>query len=176
LNASRHLEHDWYPAPVPGNVVMGERSWLYSSFAFLHHEARRPDAVRIGRDTGIYQGTNFDLGPDAEIVIGDFTTIGGVIFCTNGRIEIGDHVLVSYSVVLAGSPFAVPGDEGDGDIFVGDDVWIGAQAVLLPGAVIGDGAIIGARSVVDFEVPPGCIVAGNPARVVRRAEGVATEA
>lgn len=163
------LEHDWYPAPVPDNVTLGERSWLYSSFAFLHHDARRPGAVRIGRDTGIYQGTNFDLGPDAEILIGDFCTIGGVIFCTNGRVEIGDHALLSYSVIVGGGPFAVPGDEGDGDVVIGDDVWVGTGALLLGGAVIGDGAIVGARTVVDFEVPPGCVVAGNPARIVKTA-------
>ena len=161
------LEHDWYPAPVPDNVSWGEGSWVYSSFAFLHHDARRPDAVRIGRDTGIYQGTNFDLGPDAEIVIGDFCTSAGVIVCPNGRVEVGDHVLISYSVIVGGGPFAMPGDEGDGDVVIGDDVWVGTGALLLPGAVIGDGAIVGARTVVDFEVPPGCVVAGNPARIVR---------
>ena len=164
------LEHDWYPAPVPDNVVLGERSWLYSAFAFLHHRATARDAVRVGCDTGIYQGTNFDLGPDARVTIGDFCTIGGVLFCTNGRVSIGDHSLVSYSVVVAGSPAAAPGDEGDGDIVIGDDVWVGAGAILLPGAVIGDGAIVAARAVVDFEVPAGCVVAGNPARVVKRAE------
>jgi len=173
---SRHLEHDWYPAPVPDNVVIGEGSWLYSTYAFVHTFSRRDEAVRIGRDTGVYEFTHFGLGPEGEILIGDFSTIGGAIFCTNGRVEIGDHVLVSYSVVFGGDPFAAPGDEGDGDIFIGDDVWIGTQAVILPGAVIGDGAIIGARTVVDFEVAPGCTVAGNPARVVKSPEGVAARA
>lgn len=51
-------------------------------------------------------------------------------------------------------------------IRLGDDVWIGAGAVLLRGARIGNGAIVGAGAVVDFEVPAGAVVAGNPARVV----------
>ena len=52
-------------------------------------------------------------------------------------------------------------------IEVGHDVWIGTEAMILPGARIGHGAIVGARAVVSGEVPPYAIVAGNPARVVR---------
>jgi acetyltransferase-like isoleucine patch superfamily enzyme len=53
-------------------------------------------------------------------------------------------------------------------VVLGDDVWIGARATLLKGTRIGSGAIVGAGAVVDFEVPPGAVVAGNPARIVRR--------
>jgi acetyltransferase-like isoleucine patch superfamily enzyme len=162
------LEHDWYDGPLPDNVSLGERSWLWSAFAFIHSRARRRDAVRIGSDTGMYFGTNFALGPDAQVTIGDFTTIGGAVLCTNGRVTVGDHALLSYSVIVGGGPCTAPGDEGDGDVVIGDDVWVGAGAVLLPGAVLGDGVIVGARTVVDFEVPAGCVVAGSPARVVKR--------
>src|SRR5206468_389872 len=66
VSASVQLAHDWYPVPVPANVVLGDRSWLYSSFAFLHFRSQRPAAVRIGRASGIYVGSFFDLGPDGE--------------------------------------------------------------------------------------------------------------
>jgi tetrahydrodipicolinate N-succinyltransferase len=52
-------------------------------------------------------------------------------------------------------------------IFVGNDVWTGAKSIFLPGIRIGDGAIIGAGSVVTKDVPPYCIVAGTPAKLVR---------
>lgn len=55
-----------------------------------------------------------------------------------------------------------------GDTIVGNDVWIGQNAVILPGVHIGDGAIIGAESVAASDVEPYTIVAGNPARPVRR--------
>ena len=55
-----------------------------------------------------------------------------------------------------------------GDTIVGNDVWIGQNAVILPGVHIGDGAIIGANSVVGSDVPPYTIVAGNPARMIRK--------
>lgn len=50
---------------------------------------------------------------------------------------------------------------------VGRRCFIGARSLLLPGVTIGDGAIVGAGSVVTRDVPPGCVVAGNPARVIR---------
>ena len=52
-------------------------------------------------------------------------------------------------------------------IEIGSDVWIGTEALVLPGARIGHGAIVGARAVVSGEVPPYAVVAGNPASVVR---------
>ena len=55
-----------------------------------------------------------------------------------------------------------------GDTVIGNDVWIGQKAVILPGVKIGDGAIIGAYAVVAKDVPPYSIAVGNPARVVKK--------
>ena len=55
-----------------------------------------------------------------------------------------------------------------GDIVVGNDVWIGFEAVILAGVKIGDGAIIGARAVVTKDVPPYSIVGGVPAKTIRK--------
>jgi len=169
------LEHDWFPRPVPGNVEVGEGSWLYSSFAFVHYRSRRPVGVRIGRRTGVYNGTFFELGPDGEVEIGDHCSVVGAIIRTDGRVSIGDLAFVAHEVVIADSFAAVPpGKEGNGPvpspITIGPNVWIGARAVILAGAEIGEGAIVGAASVVDFPVPPFAIAAGNPARIVGRAE------
>lgn len=54
-----------------------------------------------------------------------------------------------------------------GDTVVGNDVWIGQNVTILPGVHIGDGAIIGANSLVSKDVPPYCIVGGNPCREIR---------
>ncbi|WP_283435048.1 CatB-related O-acetyltransferase [Neorhodopirellula lusitana] len=61
--------------------------------------------------------------------------------------------------------FEVPGRKGD--TVIGNDVWIGTEALVMPGVNIGDGAIIAARAVVAKDVPPYTIVAGNPAKPVR---------
>ena len=58
--------------------------------------------------------------------------------------------------------------DNKGDIVIGNDVWIGYEAVILSGVTVGDGAIIGARAVVTKDVPPYTIVAGVPARPIRK--------
>ena len=163
-----HLEHDWFPKPIPDNVEIGERSWLYSSYAFEHYKSRKFCGLKIGHDTGLYNGTFFDLGPDGEVQIGDYSTLVGVIISTNSRVEIGDYSLLAHEVVLADSGIALPGGDcnkrNDG-ITIADAVWIGANATILSGAHIGEGAIIGAAAVIDFNVPDYAIVAGNPAKI-----------
>jgi acetyltransferase-like isoleucine patch superfamily enzyme len=174
-----HLEHDWFPKPLPENVVLGERTWLYSSFAFRHYQSSRPAGVRAGNDTGLYNGTFFDLGPDGEVTIGDYSSLVGAIICCNGRVVIGDYVFIAHEVVLADSFAAVPFESrrlpnvraemtrSQPAISIADKVWIGARAIILAGARIGQGAIVGAAAVVDFDVPPYTVVAGNPARIVK---------
>jgi len=60
----------------------------------------------------------------------------------------------------------MPGGER-GDIELGDGVWVGAMAIILPGTKIGAGSVIGAGAVVQGEFPPFSVLAGHPARVVR---------
>ena len=60
--------------------------------------------------------------------------------------------------------------DNKGDIVIGNDVWIGYEAVILSGVTIGDGAIIGTRAVVTKDVPANAIVVGNPAKVMRMVE------
>jgi acetyltransferase-like isoleucine patch superfamily enzyme len=166
------LEHDWFPRPLPQNVELGERSWLYSSHAFLHCASRASCAVRVGADSGVYHGTHFELGPDAEVRIGRWCTIVGAIIATNGRVSIGDYSFLAHEVVLAADDFGRP-PAGEGaatvsqSVEIGENVWIGARAIVLGGARIGDDAIVGAGAVVRGDVPPGGTAAGNPARVVR---------
>jgi acetyltransferase-like isoleucine patch superfamily enzyme len=102
------LEHDWFPRPLPDGVQIGDRSWLYSSYAFHHNRGR----VRIGADCGVYNGTQFELGPDGEAEIEDFCTVVGAIIATDGRVRIGHHTFIAHEVVIATSPFALPPGAG----------------------------------------------------------------
>lgn len=168
---SRCLEDDWFPRPLPKNVHISSTSSLYSSFAFLHYQSRLPEGVKIGNHSGVYIGSFFELGPEGSVEIGDFCTIVGAIISSNGHVRIGDHVLVSHEVTIAGSAFALPAfvnTPKSPDTIIGDNVWIGMRAVILGGINIGDGSVIGAASVVDFDVPPLSLVAGNPGRVIKR--------
>ncbi|RJP25114.1 MAG: acyltransferase [Candidatus Abyssobacteria bacterium SURF_5] len=98
----------------------------------------------------------------------------GVHIYGRGGITFGDYVLIGPNVVITSSqhrynvkgiPILFQGHERK-RIIVGSDVWIGANAVILPGVTIGDGAIIGAGAVVTSDVGPYSIVGGVPARKI----------
>jgi acetyltransferase-like isoleucine patch superfamily enzyme len=167
----RRLAHDWLGEPLPDNVEIGEGSWIYSAFAFLHFASRRPVGVRIEAHSGIYNGTFFDLGPTGEVSVGRYCSLVGVIFSTNRRVSIGDYVFMAHEVVIADEPTARPFDgamgRAAGAVTIGSDVWVGMGASIIGPVRIGDGVIIGAGAVVRADVPPYCVVAGNPGLVVR---------
>ncbi len=108
-----------------------------------------------------------------RLVIGRFCAIAeGAKFIMNGA----NHAMSGFSTY----PFNIFGhgwekgfepstrvEELRGDTTIGNDVWIGMEAVVLPGLKIGDGAIVGARSVISHDVPPYAVVAGNPGKVVK---------
>lgn len=104
------------------------------------------------------------------LVIGKFVQIAhGVKFITSSA----NHQMSGFSTF----PFAIFGGEWadnyepnfpyKGDTVVGHDVWLGHEAMIMPGVDIGTGAIVGSRSVVTRDVPAYSIVAGNPARVIK---------
>lgn len=163
------LAHDWFPATLPHNVDIGDGSWVHSTYAFLRCRSLQPKAVRIGRHTGVYAWSSFELGPQGTVEIGDHCTITEVVFSTNGKVRIGDHTMISYQVVIADGEHPIPGVGGGlgGEIVLGRNVWVGARALLLPGAMIGDDSVLAAGSVLDTSIPAGVLAAGNPARVVR---------
>lgn len=106
----------------------------------------------------------------AKLNIGKYCSIAGGVRIYMG----GEHITENTSTY----PFKVLREfwtEADAesikpseDVTIGNDVWIGTQAVIMPGVTIGDGAVIGASSVVASDVAPYTIVAGNPAREIRK--------
>ena len=114
-----------------------------------------------------------------ELVVGDHTFIGhNVCFSVSDSIRIGNHCLIASDVQLSdydGHPVDADrrraGDptppENIRPIVIGNDVWIGTNALILKGVEIGDRSIVGAGAVVARDVPPDVVVAGNPARIVK---------
>ena len=107
-----------------------------------------------------------------RLIIGKFCQIAaGVEFVMNGANHQMNAVSTFPFYTLEGWDMQPP-EAADmplkGDTVIGNDVWIGQNAVILPGVHIGDGAIIGANSVVGRDVPPYTIVAGDPAREIRK--------
>lgn len=107
-----------------------------------------------------------------KLIIGKFCQIAtGVEFVMNGANHQMNAVSTFPFYTMEGWEMAPPAISDlpfKGDTIVGNDVWIGQNAVILPGVHIGDGAIIGANSVVGRDIPPYTIVVGNPARETRK--------
>jgi maltose O-acetyltransferase len=95
------------------------------------------------------------------------------VFLDCARIEVGNDVQIGPAVQLYTAQHPLDpavrrsGLESASPIRIGNDVWIGGAAVVLPGVTIGDRAVVGAGAVVVRDVPPDSVVVGNPARVVR---------
>ena len=134
-----------------------------------------------GRCVNVETGATFNSG--SKIRIGNRSGIG--INCMlNGPVTIGSDVMMGPEVHFYTTdhnfsrtdiPMIEQGFKAERPIEIGDDVWIGARAILLPGVRVGNGALIAAGSVVTKDVPEWAIVAGNPARVIRsRKETTAT--
>jgi maltose O-acetyltransferase len=136
--------------------------------------------ARCGKDVNVEHGVDFEGGFQLEI--GDRSGLGVNSFI--GVVKIGNDVMMGREVIMISQnhifsditrPMNIQGTEEPRPIIIGDDVWIGARAVILPGIRIGKGAIIGAGSVVTTDVPEYAIVGGNPARILRfRTENKAT--
>lgn len=123
------------------------------------------DKVKIGKSTygtlHVYQWGH----ADEKLDIGDYVSIAdGVTFLLGGNHSYTGITTFPVKVKLLGHTREA---QTKGPICVGDDVWIGHNALILSGVSIGQGAIIAAGSVVSKNVPPYSIVAGNPARVVK---------
>ena len=107
-----------------------------------------------------------------RLIIGKFCQIAeGVEFVMNGANHQMNAVSTYPFYTLEGWEMRPPVKEElpfKGDTIIGNDVWIGQNAVILPGVHIGDGALIGANSVVGSDVAPYAIVVGNPAKVLRK--------
>ena len=107
-----------------------------------------------------------------RLIIGRFCQIGaGVEFIMNGANHQMNAVTTFPFYVMRGWDMTPPPLSAlpiKGDTVIGNDVWIGQHATILPGVHIGDGAIIGANSVVGSDVEPYTIVVGNPAKAIRK--------
>lgn len=142
-----------------------------------------PEELReiMSRLTGKKVDDTFRLFPPFYTDFGKNITIGKDVFINSGchfqdqgGIEIGDGALIGHSVVLATINHAIAPSEKRKNYYapikIGNNVWIGSNATILPGVTIGEWAVVAAGSVVTKDVAPYTIVGGIPARVIKKLE------
>ncbi len=120
------------------------------------------DMVEIGKGAVIMMGAVINIGA----VIGEGTMID-MNAVLGGRATVGKNCHIGAGAVLAGviePPCAMP-------VIIGDDVMVGANAVIFEGVQVGAGAVVAAGAIVTKDVPPGVVVAGIPAKVIKNVDG-----
>ncbi|AYG03175.1 acyltransferase [Gryllotalpicola protaetiae] len=158
--------------------VLDIRTWLHAlrllHFASYSHvrevgKLDRGDGVRIAPNASFHNGERIRLGEGTRIGEFDIVWAGN----STGRVTLGAYCLLAPHVTITASNYGTvqgtyPIDQPkiERDIVIGDGVWLGANVVVLAGVTIGDGAVVAAGAVVTKDLPPQCIAAGVPARVI----------
>lgn len=179
----------WAPAPIwRGRLrrlsfYLERRLYTCCSLLVVDNMASMRLRARLLRLLGARVGTGVIVRSGLLVLEGfDFTLGDGVfignqcMFDCSAPIHVGKNVFMASGISLVTGTHAI----GEHDlragaftprgITIGDGCWIGTRAIILPGVCIGDGAVVGAGSVVTRDVAPDTVVAGNPARLLRRLE------
>lgn len=150
----------------------------------IHPKCLFGQGVRIERPWNVAMGTRCMLQPyvwlnivdeHAQLEIGEFTFIGrGTEIEVSERVTIGRGGLIAPEVYITDHNHGMDLDRPmfeqpciAGPVAIGDDVWLGANCVILPGVTIGNGAVISAGAVVNKDVPERAIFGGVPAKLIK---------
>jgi acetyltransferase-like isoleucine patch superfamily enzyme len=136
-----------------GRITIGSRCRIGAHTELQTNNAGR---IALGNDIRINRGCT--IVSYCRVAIGNFCIIGEYVTIRDANHGMKTHEPMRYQPHCAEL------------ITIGDDVWIGRGACILPGVTIGSGAVIGANSVVTHDIPQGCIAAGIPAQAIRQRE------
>jgi acetyltransferase-like isoleucine patch superfamily enzyme len=162
------LQYYWHRAR---GVRLAQTTTVFRGARLL----RYPRNITLADNVIVKSGAHIcPCNPEAKIAVGARTTIGFYSFLyASACIEIGDDAMIAPFVYIVDSDHGI--DRATcmnrqknrfAPIRIGNDVWIGAHAVILPGVTIADGAVVAAGAVVREDVASGVIVGGVPARVI----------
>lgn len=143
--------------------------------------ARTPAILHLHKGSRLRTGGWVHMNPGTSIVVGRGATleIGGSCYFSGGTILCSESIVIGERCAIAWDSTIVDSDMheivADGEslphrapVRIGEHVWIGSGARIMKGVTIGDGAIVGAGAIVTKDVPPRTLVAGVPARPIRK--------
>jgi acetyltransferase-like isoleucine patch superfamily enzyme len=175
---------------APGATFDKVRAWLNARWQLRHcnrvGQWTRLEGRAIVRNQGGYIAIGervlllFDPVPSifavfdgARLEIGDRTSVNyGADFAVTGLVKIGADCGIGTHVIIMDNDFHELEDRSrrpaPKPVIIGNHVWIGNRATILPGVTIGDNAVVGAGSVVVTDIPENSVAMGNPARVIKK--------
>lgn len=188
INALRKLLEHMKDFPAKLHTARNadiEISGTASIGAYRRISLKHGSRLKIG-DNSIIQGSIITEHPEAEVIIGSRTFIGGSRVISASKIIIGDDVLISWGCTIVDhDSHSISWSKRSSDVLdwaekqknwhhvtrglihIQNKVWIGANVIVLKNTTVGEGAVIGTGSVVTKNVPAWTVVGGNPAKVIR---------
>jgi len=161
-------------------ITLPEHGGLDINVLNIKRDMTRPCTLWMGenaqlhsKDFMMYEGAEIVVLDGGKLSLGSNSYMNASLIQSANEISIGDDCAIASDVLIQDTDFHPILDEKGNEkpvskpIVIGNKVWICAKATILKGVTIGDGAIIAAGAVVTKDVPAGCLVAGNPAKVVR---------
>lgn len=158
---------------VGSRMVLNNRLTLgYNSITKANGETKiRLDEnakIIINGDARIFYGGDVYLFKDAVLTIGNSYINSNCTLRVTNKVIIGNGCAIAWNVSIMDSEFhCIDGKLNASPIIIEDHVWVGANSTILPGVTVGYGAIVAAGAVVKDNVPPKCLVAGIPARIIK---------
>ena len=153
--------------PNFGKVIIGDNSWICGTINMFSHNKNAVLIIGadcyIGDESRIWCAKNITIG-DRVLIAHNVNIFDTATHPIDKRIRYEHEKIVKKHGISADNYF----DISESPVIIHDDVWIGCNCVILKGVEIGAGSIIGAGSVVTKDVPPNTMVAGNPAKVVKK--------
>lgn len=158
------------------NIKLGENCQFHGLAKFKRSETGR---IQVGANCTFGSSSYFSLminkpcilaatEKNANITIGSNCGFSGITIACAENIRIGNNVRCGANILITDSDWHTEDIRSGGSkpVFIGDDVWLGANVVVLKGVTIGVNSVIAANSVVFNDIPKNCVAAGNPCVVV----------
>jgi len=179
----RMAAHELYTDGGPGLEDLAERRVRGKELAYDYNATRPRETERrreiLDEMLGSV-GAGVWVEPPLHVAYGDNVVLGDEVYVNFGltvvddvAVVVGDRVMIAPNVTISTTGHPVhpevrrDGSQFSAPVHLGDDVWVGAGAVILPGVTVGAGSVVAAGAVVTGHVPPMVVVGGVPARVLR---------
>jgi acetyltransferase-like isoleucine patch superfamily enzyme len=184
-----YIECDWYPTPLPANVHLDEMTYPDTAYSFATFHSEQEDGFHLGYASGNYGHSIIMAGRKGVIKVGKYVVLECTNLISNASITIGDHCMFSWGSIVTDSwlneqtisietrramlQYAAKSLTRNLEflhpqpVVIEENVWVGFDAIIMPGVRLGRGCVVGCKTVVREDIPPYAIVAGDPARIIK---------